>query len=79
MSHELNQALTEASQDPQCQGYCQEIVMILEARQRGELSQEEAQYLLREMAEVRLAQDTAANEQYVRYAVAAAKIAFSLV
>jgi hypothetical protein len=79
VSQELNQALSEASQDPQTAGYCQEIVMILEARQRGELSREEAEYLLKEMAEVRLAQTAAATEKGVRWTVQAISLAAKLI
>jgi hypothetical protein len=79
MSQELNQALTEAAQDPQTAGYCQEIVEILAARERGELSREEAEYLLREMAEVRVAQNTAATEQGVRWTIQAISLAAKLI
>jgi hypothetical protein len=79
MNQDLNQALTAAAQDPQAQGYCQEIVEILAARQRGELSREEAEYLLKEMAEVRLAQDTAVSEQYMRWTVQAIGLAAKLI
>lgn len=79
MSQELNQALTEAAQDPQVRGYCEEIEQIVTARAQGQLSKEEAEYLLKEMAEVRLAQDTAANEQCVRWCVAAISIAAKLI
>ena len=79
MTQELQQAISEASQDPQGQGYCQEISMILEARARGELSKEEAEYLLKEMAEVRLAQSVADNEQWARWCVQAISLAAKLV
>jgi hypothetical protein len=79
VNQELNQALTEAAQDPQTQGYCQEILDILAARQRGDLSREEAEYLLREMAEVRVAQNTAATEQAVRWTVQAIGLAARLI
>lgn len=79
MSQELNQALAAAAQDPQAGGYCQEIADIVTARSQGQLSQEEAEYLLKEMAEVRLAQDTAQNEQTVRWLVTAVSLAAKLV
>jgi len=79
MSQELNQALNQAAADPAAQVYCGEIQQIILARQQGELSQEEAEYLLREMAEVRLAQDTAVNEQAVRWLVTALSLAAKLV
>lgn len=79
MTQELTQALAEAGQDPACQPYCEEIAMILAARQRGEISREEAEYLLKEMAEVRLAQDTAVNEQAARWAVQALSLAAKLI
>ena len=79
MSQELNQALNQAAADPAAQAYCGEIEQIILARQQGELSQEEAEYLLREMAEVRLAQDTAVNEQAVRWLVSALSLAAKLV
>jgi len=79
MNQELAQALDQAAQDPQLQGYCVEIQEILAARSQGQLSQEEAEYLLKEMAEVRLAQATAANEQCVRWCVQAVSLAAKLV
>jgi hypothetical protein len=79
MSQELNQALNQAAEEPSARAYCSEIEQIVLARQQGELSQEEAEYLLKEMAEVRLAQDTAVNEQAVRWLVAAVSLAAKLV
>jgi hypothetical protein len=79
MSQELNQALNQAAEDPAARAYCGEIEQIILARHQGELTQEEAEYLLKEMAEVRLAQDTAVNEQAVRWLVAALSLAAKLV
>ena len=79
MTQELNQALAAAAQDPQGEAYGQEVVMILEARGRGELTKEEAEYLLKEMAEVRLAQAVAQNEQWARWCVQAISLAAKIV
>jgi pyruvoyl-dependent arginine decarboxylase (PvlArgDC) len=79
MSQELNQALTTAAEDPNAQGYCQEIMEIVTARSQGQLTKEEAEYLLKEMAEVKLAQETAVNEQCVRWLVTAVSLAAKLV
>ena len=79
MSQDLNEALYHADQDPATQPYAEEIRMILNARAQGEITAEEAQYLLGEIAEVRLAQTVAQDEIYVRWAVAAATLAAKLV
>jgi hypothetical protein len=79
VNQELNQALAEAHKDPETAGYCQEIVDILTARQQGQLTREEAEYLLREMAEVRVAQTTAATEIGVRWTVQAISLAVKLI
>jgi hypothetical protein len=79
MTQELTQALEAAAQDPQAHGYCQEIAEIVTARSQGQLSKEEAEYLLKEMAEVRLAQETAVNEQCVRWLVTAVSLAAKVI
>lgn len=79
MSQDLNEALYHSDQDPATQPYAEEIRMILAAREGGGITSEEAQYLLKEIAEVRLAQTQASNEIYVRWAVAAATLAAKLV
>lgn len=79
MSQDLNEALYHAEQDPSTQPYAEEIRMILQARAQGEITAEEAAYLLDEMAQVRLAQTVARDEIYVRWAVAAATLAAKLV
>ena len=56
----------------------QEIQAITEQYQMGNLSVEERNYLLKEISEVRAAQECADNEQMFRYIVQACNIAMSL-
>lgn len=79
MTQELAQALQAAAQDPQAHHYCEQIAQIVQARAQGQLTPQEAEYLLREMAEVQLAQDTAVNEQAVRWLVSAVSLAAKII
>jgi hypothetical protein len=56
----------------------QEIQSITEQYQMGNLSLEERNYLLNEIAQVRAAQECADNEQMFRYIVQACNIAMAL-
>ena len=57
----------------------QEIQMITEQCQIGNISVEERNYLLQEIRDIRAAQECAGNEQLFRYVVQACNVAMSLV
>ena len=57
----------------------QEIQAIVEQRQMGNISQEEHNYLLTEIRDIRAAQDCAGNEVAFRYIVQACNIAMAIV
>lgn len=57
----------------------QEIQAIVEQRQMGNISQEEHNYLLTEIRDIRAAQDCAGNEVLFRYVVQACNIAMVVV
>jgi hypothetical protein len=57
----------------------QEIQAIVEQRQMGNISQEEHNYLLTEIRDIRAAQDCAGNEVLFRYVVQACNIAMAVV
>jgi hypothetical protein len=56
----------------------QEIQMIAEQCQMGNISVEERNYLLQEIRDIRAAQECAGNEQLFRYVVQACNIAMSV-
>jgi hypothetical protein len=56
----------------------QEIQTIIEQYQLGNISEEERNYLLQEIRDIRAAQECAGNEQLFRYVVQACNIAMSL-
>jgi hypothetical protein len=56
----------------------QEIQAIIEQYQLGNISEEERNYLLQEIRDIRAAQECAGNEQLFRYVVQACNIAMSL-
>lgn len=57
----------------------QEIQAIAEAHQMGEITQEERDYLLTEIRDVRAAGELAGDERAFRYVVMAANLAMGLV
>jgi hypothetical protein len=57
----------------------QEIQMITEQCQIGNISVEERNYLLQEIRDIRAAQECAGNEQLFRYVVQACNVAMSVV
>jgi hypothetical protein len=57
----------------------QEIQVIVEQCQMGNISVEEQNYLLQEIRDIRAAQECAGNEQLFRYVVQACNIAMKLV
>ena len=57
----------------------QEIQSIVEQCQMGNISEEEQNYLLQEIRDIRAAQECAGNEQLFRYVVQACNIAMKLV
>jgi hypothetical protein len=57
----------------------QEIQMITEQCQVGNISVDERNYLLQEIRDIRAAQECAGNEQLFRYVVQACNVAMSLV
>ena len=56
----------------------QEIQMIAEQCQMGNISAEERNYLLQEIRDIRAAQECAGNEQLFRYVVQASNVAMSV-
>ena len=56
----------------------QEIQMIAEQCQMGNISAEERNYLLQEIRDIRAAQECAGNEQLFRYVVQACNVAMSV-
>ena len=57
----------------------QEIQAIVEQCHMGHISEEEQNYLLQEIRDIRAAQECAGNEELVRYVVQACNIAMKLV
>jgi hypothetical protein len=57
----------------------QEIIYIKEQCEMGNISEEERNYLLTEIRDIRAAQECAGNEQLFRYLVQACNIAMKLV
>lgn len=57
----------------------QEIQAIVEQCQMGNISEDEQNYLLREIRDVRAAQECAGDEQMFRYVVQACNIAMKVV
>lgn len=57
----------------------QEIQYIVEQHQMGNISEEEKNYLLTEIRDIRAAQECAGNEQLFRYCVQACNIAMAVV
>jgi hypothetical protein len=57
----------------------QEIQMIAEQCQMGNISVEERNYLLQEIRDIRAAQECAGNEQLFRYVVQTCNIAMAVV
>jgi hypothetical protein len=57
----------------------QEIQTIVEQCRMGNISEEEQNYLLREIRDIRAANECAGNEQLFRYVVQACNIAMKLV
>lgn len=57
----------------------QEIQMITEQCQAGNISVEERNYLLQEIRDIRAAQECAGNEQLFRYVVQACNVAMAVV
>ena len=57
----------------------QEIQSIVEAYQQGQISEEERNYLLQEIRDIKAANECAHNEQVFRYVVQACNIAMKLV
>ena len=56
-----------------------ELLVLAEQRQAGQLSAEEYQFLLQQIAEVRAAQELASDEQAMRYIVQAANVLATVV
>jgi hypothetical protein len=56
-----------------------ELLVLAEQRQSGQLSAEEYQFLLQQIAEVRAAQELASDEQALRYIVQAANVLATVV
>ena len=56
-----------------------ELLVLAEQRQAGQLSTEEYQFLLQQIAEVRAAQELASDEQAMRYIVQAANVLATVV
>lgn len=65
--------------DPICERFATEIFEIEQAYQSGKLSQDERQYLLSEMMEVRVAQECAGNEIALRHIINACSIIMKFV
>jgi len=57
----------------------QEIQSIVEAHQQGQISEEERNYLLQEIRDIKAANECAHDEQVFRYVVQACNIAMKLV
>jgi hypothetical protein len=57
----------------------QEIQMITEQCQLGNISEEERNYLLREIRDIRAAQECAGDEQLFRYVIQACNIAMKII
>lgn len=57
----------------------QEIQAIVEQYQMGNISEQEQNYLLQEIRDIRAAQECAGNEELFRYVVQACNIAMKLV
>ena len=57
----------------------QEIQSIVEAYQQGQISEEERNYLLQEIRDIKAANECAHDEQVFRYVVQACNIAMKLV
>jgi hypothetical protein len=57
----------------------QEIQAIIEQCQLGRISEEERNYLLQEIRDIRAAQECAGNEQMFRYLVQACNIGMGLI
>ena len=55
------------------------LLVLAEQRQAGQLSAEEYQFLLQQIAEVRAAQELASDEQAMRYIVQAANVLATVV
>ena len=56
-----------------------ELLVLAEQRQAGQLSAEEYQFLLQQIAEVKAAQELASDEQAMRYIVQAANVLATVV
>jgi len=56
-----------------------ELLVLADQRQAGQLSAEEYQFLLQQIAEVRAAQELASDEQAMRYIVQAANVLATVV
>ena len=59
-------------------GLANELLVLAEQRQAGQLSAEEYQFLIQQIAEVRAAQELSNDEQAVRFIVSAASALYSL-
>lgn len=57
----------------------QEIQYIVEQHQMGNISEEERNYLLAEIRDIKAAQECAGNEQLFRYVVQACNVAMAVV
>ena len=76
---ELDQAIVECMGDPDSLAFGNEVIDIITARQRGEITEFEAQYLLMEMRDVRAAQSLASNETAARWVYTACTLALKVV